>query len=118
MTTIKIKNLRVRTIIGVNDWERETEQDIIINAKIKYDATAAITSDQIDQALDYKTMTKKLITAAGGQACYLIETLADHLLKVILDHPRVKEAKIEIDKPKALRYADSVSITLSSTKDD
>lgn len=114
--TIKIKNLRLQTIIGVFDWEREDKQDVIINAQIDFDGRAAADSDDIKQTLDYKTLTKKITATVESSQFFLVEKLANTILQVIMDHPLVEHATVEVDKPQALRFSDSVSVTWSADK--
>lgn len=117
MAIIRITDLKLRAIIGTNDWERDQPQDIIINIRIKYDAHKACVSDQISDTLDYKEITKKVILEVESSRYYLLEKLASQILKLILAYPLVQEARVRVDKPHALRFAESVSVELSSLKD-
>jgi len=116
MTKIYIKNLRLRTIIGIEEFERNNRQDIVINATIEVDAAAAAASDDIKDAFNYKTITKKIIRFVEDSDYLLLERLTDQVLKLILEDPRAKAATVEIDKPGALRFADSVSIKMSAVR--
>ena len=116
MATIRVTNLRLRTIIGINDWEREKKQDIIINITIQFDAGQSSDSDNIEDTIDYKTLTKKIIQTAENSQYFLLEKLGDVILNIILEHPLVHEATVKIDKPQALRFADSVSLELTKNK--
>ncbi|MCK5391899.1 MAG: FolB domain-containing protein, partial [Deltaproteobacteria bacterium] len=58
---IKIKNLKLRTIVGIYEWEKKTKQDIVINVEIEFDGSKAIETDNIEDTVDYKTITKKII---------------------------------------------------------
>lgn len=113
---IKIKNLRLRTIIGVNDWERDHKQDVVINAQIAIDGSQAADTDDIETTFNYKSATKKIIQLVENSQYFLLEKLADTILQVIMDHPLVERAQVEIDKPEALRFSDSVSVTTSAKK--
>ncbi|MDP3981030.1 MAG: dihydroneopterin aldolase [Chlamydiota bacterium] len=112
---IHIKNLRLRTIIGINQWERENKQDVIVNILVEFDGTQAALSDCIDDTIDYKKMTKKIIDLVENTQFYLVEKLADTILNMIIEDKRVEHAQVQIDKPQALRFADSVSLTVSGT---
>jgi D-erythro-7,8-dihydroneopterin triphosphate epimerase len=92
--TIQISNLRLRTYIGFNPEEKTKQQDIIVNASIRYRADPAFASDDEADALNYKSITKKMI--------HHIENGRFHLLE-----------KLTAD---ALRFADSVSVTLSAER--
>jgi D-erythro-7,8-dihydroneopterin triphosphate epimerase len=116
MAIVRISNLRLRTIIGSNDWEREVKQDVVINIHFAYDSRKASQSDDINDAVDYKAVTKKIIQHVEGSQYQLIEKLAASLLKIVMDIPAVQLATVKIDKPQALRFADSVSVELSDSK--
>ena len=116
MATIRIADLKLRTIIGTNDWERRTKQDIIINISLDYAATKAAKTDALKDTIDYKAMTKKIIKAVEGSDFFLLEKLTDMVLKIIMEDVRVLKATVRIDKPQALRFSQSVSVELSKTK--
>ncbi|MBZ0166672.1 MAG: FolB domain-containing protein, partial [Candidatus Omnitrophica bacterium] len=71
MATIQISNLRLRTIIGANDWERDHKQDVIINIRIGFDAGKSIASDELKDTVDYKTITKDIIEEVEGSSYFL-----------------------------------------------
>lgn len=115
--TIRIKNLRLRTYIGINDDEIVNMQDVIINVKIHYRADQATDSDAMDDALNYKTITKRIIKLVENNRFSLLEKLTADVLAIAAEHPWVNYAEAEVDKPHALRFADSVSLCLSCNKD-
>jgi D-erythro-7,8-dihydroneopterin triphosphate epimerase len=110
MAIVYIKNLRLRTIIGIFDWEREHQQEIILNIKIKFDDSLAAKSDDINDTIDYKKMKHKIMEKAENSSFYLIEKLSEFILDIIMEDPKVIAARLKLDKPHALRFADSVSI--------
>lgn len=114
--TIKIKNLRLRTFIGIKDDEINNKQDVIINARIQYSASNAANSDDMSNALNYRTITKQIIELVEMNRFSLLEKLTADVLALASAHPAVRFAEVEIDKPYALRFADSVSLTLSVNK--
>lgn len=114
--TIRVKNLRLRTYIGINEDEIKNKQDIIVNITINYSAIQATESDNMDDALNYRTITKAVIALVENNRFSLLEKLTCDILNVAADHPWVKSAEVEVDKPHALRFADSVSLSLSCEK--
>lgn len=110
---ITITNLRLRTFIGFNEEEKSKQQDIIINAEVHYPANKMCLNDSVDNALNYKIICKKIIALVESGRFLLLEKLTSDVLAVCADHPWVNFAKVTIDKPHALRFADSVSLTLS-----
>jgi len=113
MARIKIKNLLLRTFIGFNPEELINKQDVIINIEIETDISKEILeSDEPLDILDYKIITKKVITFVQEGRFKLLEVLAKNILDLILENKKVKWAKVEVDKPHALRFAKSVSMTM------
>ncbi|WP_218312264.1 dihydroneopterin triphosphate 2'-epimerase [Alteromonas antoniana] len=114
--TIRIKNLRLRTYIGINEDEIRNKQDVVVNVKIHYDAEPATNSDDMEDALNYKTITKAIIRLVEDNRFSLLEKLTADVLAIAADHSSVSYAEVEVDKPHALRFSDSVSLTLSCNK--
>jgi D-erythro-7,8-dihydroneopterin triphosphate epimerase len=106
---ICIKNCRVSGILGVYEEERHTERDIIVNARVEYDATNAIETDSLEHALDYKHIRNAIMRVVAETKSQLLETLADKLVHELAKDHRITRMELEIDKPKALRLTDSVS---------
>ncbi len=116
IATIRIKNLRLRTFIGFNEEEKTKKQDVIINIELRYDATLAKQSDSVADACNYKILTKKIIALVEEQAFDLLEKMAGDIIDLITDIGKIHYASVEIDKPHALRFADSVSIKMDYKK--
>ncbi|QSX35904.1 dihydroneopterin triphosphate 2'-epimerase [Shewanella sedimentimangrovi] len=114
--TIRIKNLRLRTHIGIKEDEINNKQDVIINVRIDYQASRAMQSDQMDDALNYRTITKKIIALVENNRFSLLEHLTRKVLDIACEHDWVESASVEVDKPHALRFADSVSMELRYTR--
>ena len=113
---IQIKNLRLKTIIGFKDWERTKKQDIVINIKMKLNGEKAAKTENIEDTLDYDAITKRIIKEVEKSNYYLLEKLTVHILKIIMDNKNIIKAKVEVDKPLALQYADSVSVSCSAKR--
>jgi len=107
---ISIKELRLRTIIGAHDWERDVKQDVVINVIAEVDGNPAAESDDLLDTVDYKMITKEIIELVETSEFYLIEKLAESILDIVMFDQRIVRASVEVDKPHALRFADSVSI--------
>jgi D-erythro-7,8-dihydroneopterin triphosphate epimerase len=116
MAIIRIKNLVVRTIIGFNPEERVNRQDVIINAEIEVEVSRAINTDNQDGIYDYKAINKAIIALVQDSKFNLLEKLTHEVLQLIMKDERVIRAKVEIDKPQALRYSESVSVELEALR--
>ena len=117
MATIRVSDLKLRAIIGTNDWERNTKQDVTINVTLEFDAAPAAQSDNLKDTVDYKTMTKKIIKTVEESHFFLLEALTNTVLNIALEDKRVSAASVRVDKPQALRFADSVSLEISRRRD-
>lgn len=114
---IRIKNLRLRTFIGIKDEEVANRQDVVINITLHYPAEKARASEDINDALNYRTITKSVIHHVENHRFSLLEKLTQDVLNIARNHDWVTYAEVEIDKLYALRYADSVSMTMSWRRD-
>lgn len=114
---ILIKDLLLRGIIGINDWEREKPQDIMINMTLYTDMREAGTRDDIAYTLNYRTITKAIIAYVEESAHYTVEALATAIARIAVDHgaPRVI---VRVEKPGALRFAKSVGVEIDRTRED
>ncbi|MEQ8289837.1 MAG: dihydroneopterin triphosphate 2'-epimerase [Gammaproteobacteria bacterium] len=109
---INISNLRLRTFIGFNPEERDKKQDVVINIEINYAISEAALEDDVEQALNYKNITKQVIDHVENGSFLLLEKMVADVLCLCSNHESVNYARVTIDKPHALRFADSVSLTL------
>lgn len=116
MATIRITDLTLRAIIGTNAWERTTRQKVVINATFEYNSAKAAKSDNIRYAVDYKIITKKIIDRVTRSRFFLLERLTNMVLETIMENKAIGRATVRIDKPKALRFAKSVSVELSAKR--
>ena len=110
--TINVRNLRLRTYIGFNPEERAKKQDVVIQIEIVYTMPAEVLEDQVEGALNYRTITKQVIERVENGRFLLLEKLVADVLDECSAHPDVQRARVTIEKPHALRFADSVSLTL------
>lgn len=114
--TINIENLRLRTFIGFNADELVKQQDIVINALIEFDATKPSISDDEKDTLNYKVITKAIIKYVENGKFRLVEKLNADIVGIIMDNPQVLKTQVRVEKPHALRFADSVSVSLAAER--
>lgn len=115
--TIKVRNLRLRTFIGFNPEERVKQQDVVINIEISYRLNPGVLDDHVDDALNYKTITKAVIEHVENGRFLLLEKLVGDVLALCCRHESVHHARVSIDKPHAFRFTDSVALTLEFHSD-
>lgn len=115
---IDIKDLLVRAIVGINDDERTNRQDVLINISLETDTRAAARSDDIADAVNYRTVTKQVIALAEESQFLLVERMAEEIARICLSDVRVERVAVGIEKPGAVRFARSVGVTISRTRED
>jgi D-erythro-7,8-dihydroneopterin triphosphate epimerase len=109
---INVSNLRLRTFIGFNPDEKVKRQDVVVSIEIGYALDDGVFDDRVEAALDYKSITKDVIEHVENGRFLLLEKLVADVLDICTSHPSVEHARVRIEKPHALRFADSVSLTL------
>ena len=117
MDRILIKNLLVRGIVGINADERTNAQDVLVNATLFADTAKAAASDDIADAVNYRTVAKAMIAHIEAGQPYLVERLVQELADVCFStDDRIEAVELTVEKPGALRFADSVGITIFRTR--
>ena len=101
MARIRVKDLRLRTFIGINEDEILNKQDVLINLTILYAAQEAVRDNDIDHALNYRTITKAIIAHVEGNRFALLERLTQEILDLVMANASVLYAEVEVDKPHA-----------------
>jgi FolB domain-containing protein len=109
---IHIRNLRCRCIIGVNPGERDCHQDVVLNISIETDLFAAGRSDRIEDTIDYKELKRAILDHVEASSYFLIERMAESVADLCLRNTRARRVRVVVDKPGALRFADSVAVEI------
>jgi FolB domain-containing protein len=116
MDKIIIKDLAVRGIIGINDWERQKPQEILINITVFTDTRRAAESDNLADCVDYRALAKKIQVHAETAARHTVEALAEDLAGICLGVEGVEKAIVRVEKPGAVRFSRSVGVEIERTK--
>jgi len=112
MDKIIIRDLVARGIIGINDWEREKPQDILINIELYADLRKAGASDNIQDSVSYRTIAKRAQAHAETAGRLTVEALASDLARICLEEPGVQRARVRVEKPGAVRFTRSVGVEI------
>jgi D-erythro-7,8-dihydroneopterin triphosphate epimerase len=110
---IFIRDLRVRSIVGINEWEKTRKQDILLNVTLHLDLTKAGQSDDIGDTLDYKKLKDQIVAHVEETGFALIERVAEDVARLGLADRRVAQVDVTVDKPGALRFARSVAVEIT-----
>ncbi len=116
MDKIFISDLVVHAIIGMNDSERVTEQDILINITMLSNTRHTGTSDKLTDSPNYRTVAKAVIAHTQGAKRFTVEALAEDIAAICLAQPGVASATVRVEKPGAVRYARSVGVEIERIK--
>jgi FolB domain-containing protein len=115
--TITIKNLRLNARVGVTDTERNADREIILNIWIDYNAERAVKTDLLRYAIDYRDIRDRVAALISAKPFKLIETIAAETAAMLASNQNITKIRVEVDKPGALRLAESVSATHSWSRD-
>ncbi len=112
MDIIYLRDLKIETIIGIFDWERKIKQTISFDLDMATDIRRAAASDAIEDTLDYKTLSKRIISFVEESSFQLVETLAEQVAAIILDEFDVRWVRVRLDKVGAIRGASGVGVII------
>ena len=112
MDKVFIEALEIECVIGIYDWERKIKQTIMLDIEMAFDNRIPAASDNINDTLDYKAVSKRLIEFVGESSFGLVETLAEQCCKIIIEEFKVKHVKFKLSKMAAVRGAKAVGVIL------
>jgi len=117
MDRILVKDLLVRCILGISDEERREKQDVVINLALLGDFRKAGLSDNIEDAVDYRAIKKHIVSEIETSDYHLVEALAERIASICLEDPGILSAEVTVEKPSALRFARSVGVQITRSRD-
>ncbi|HEY9032894.1 MAG TPA: dihydroneopterin aldolase [Pseudomonadales bacterium] len=118
MDIVYVRDLKIDTIIGIYDWEREVRQTVSLDLEMATDIRKAAQSDSIDDTLDYKAVSKRLIAFIAGSEFQLIEAMAEQCAQIVLDEFAVPWLRLRLSKPGAVRGARDVGVIIERSRQD
>lgn len=113
---IQIREILLRTIVGINPDERVNKQDVVISIALHADLGKACFSDNVEDTIDYKTVKKKVAAMVEGSEFFLVERLAQCIADLCLEDKRIRQVDVCVEKPGALRFARTVGVEISRTQ--
>ena len=118
MDKVIVKDLLVRGILGINPEERIKKQDILVNLIMYADIRQAAQTDDIADAVNYKSISKRVIQHIEDGSDFLVEKLVTDLARIIITELGVEKVMVRVEKPGALRFAESVGIEIERSRSD
>ena len=107
-----IEDLRIETVIGIYDWEKEIRQIVSLDIEMSNDNRAAAAHDRIEDTVDYKAVAKRLIAYVGGTQFQLVETLAERCAEILLAEFGIAWLRLKASKPGAVRGSAAVGVVI------
>lgn len=112
MDIVYIRDLKVDTIIGIYDWEREVRQTVSLDIEMSFDIREAARTDNIEHTLNYKAVAKRLIAFIEGSEFLLVETMAEQAADIVRSEFNVSWLRLRLSKPGAVRGARDVGVII------
>ena len=112
MDIIYVHGLTVECVIGVWEWERRIKQRIEIDLDIAADTKTAAANDQLENTVNYKAITKRVVAHVTESEYKLVETLAESVAKILVEEFAVPWCRVKINKGRAVRDVRSVGVII------
>jgi dihydroneopterin aldolase len=116
MDCIFIRQLAVKTTIGVYEWEKKIKQQLLIDLEMSCDITHAGQSDNLDDTIDYAQVASMITEFVEQNAFELIEKVAEGISAIILTDFAVSTVTITLQKPGAVKNAQTVGVKITRQK--
>jgi len=115
---IFLGGLTTECIIGIWDWERRVKQKIVLDIEMAADIRKAAASDHIDDTLDYKRVSKRLLQFVGDSQFQLVETLTERIAEIVVTEFDVPWVRVRLNKQGAIRGSRDVGILVERRRED
>lgn len=112
MDRVFIEDLRIETVIGIYDWERTTRQIVALDIEMAFDNTKPAATDRIEDTLDYKAVSKRLIGFVEAAQFELVETLAERCAAILRSEFGVTWLRLKLSKPGAVTGSRAVGVII------
>lgn len=116
MDIVYIKELEAETVIGIYDWERKIRQKIVLDIEMQSDIHRASLTDNIENALDYKAVSKRLLSFVEASEFFLVETLAENIANILLEEFKVPWIRLKLSKPGAVSRSKDVGVIIERSR--
>ncbi len=98
MNKIIIEDLEVFYHVGVPDEERAQAQRLLLTVAMEYDFSAAARSDDLNETIDYFSVTQRLLSLGQGRNWKLIEKLSNDIAELVLNEFQAAAVEVTIKK--------------------
>jgi len=112
MDRVLIEALKAEASIGIFEWEQRIRQQIVFDLELSADAARAAASDRIEDAVDYKAVSKRVRELAGEGRWGLVETLAEATARCLREEFGIAWVRVSVRKPGAVTGAAAVGVCI------
>jgi 7,8-dihydroneopterin aldolase/epimerase/oxygenase len=116
MDKVFIKNLQVYGILGIHPHEQRSQQRIQISLKAETDIHNAANADDIQETVNYSTLSNLIVQFIEDSQFLTIEALIEALAEKILIDRRIKSVWLRIEKPNAVPRAETVGVEINRSQ--
>lgn len=115
---IFLRGLRVECTIGFLEWERQVRQTVVLDIELPVDCAHAAASDEVENTVDYASVTERIVAFVGASEFKLVETLAHRTALTVLKDFNLPWVRLSVNKPGAIRAAKDVGVSIERTRAD
>ena len=112
MDTVFIRGLKAKAVIGVFDWEKQIRQNLVLDLDLRADVAHAAASDALENAVDYKAISQRVVEFVEDSQFQLVESMAEAVASIIREEFAVSWVRVRIAKPFAVRTAQEVGVVI------
>ncbi|MGH1429929.1 MAG: dihydroneopterin aldolase [Neptuniibacter sp.] len=112
MDLVYIRGLEVETVIGIYDWEREIRQVVNLDLEMGFNIQGAAQTEDVNNTLNYKTVSDRLIDFISQSEFQLVETMAEEIAQLVRNEFGVKWLRLRLGKPGAVPQAEDVGVII------
>ena len=119
MDAIIIEGLKVDTVVGCFNWERQIIQPLMLDLTIHNDLSQAVQSDELEDTLNYAQICELAAQVIQQAQPKLIEHAAQLVLESLFTtFSSIESIIITIRKPAIIAQANAVGIRLERNRND
>ena len=112
MDIVFIRGLKAKAVIGVFDWEKQIRQNLVLDLDLRADVAHAAASDTLEDAVDYKAISQRVVEFVEDSQYQLVESLAEAVARIVREEFAVGWVRVRIAKPFAVRTAQEVGVVI------
>ncbi len=110
MLTVNFHRIELETRIGIYDWEQDKDQTLYISLSLRLRNQSSVSSDAIEDTVDYESIQNLVVEHIGSRSFGLIEKVAYEVYQLLIEHPLIETLEVTVEKPGALSATQMVSV--------